>query len=70
MKYFRIYSGVVRFTLLVDSDCRVEGFMGSMMRSIGVVQGKDHESQREIIVLGIIVLGIERKERTPSNLGK
>lgn len=52
MKYFRFYSGLVRFTLLVDSGCRVEGFMGNRMRSIGVVQAKDHKSQREIIVLG------------------
>lgn len=38
--------------------------MGSKMRGIAGVQAKDHKSQREIIVIGI-----ERKERTPANLG-
>lgn len=42
-----------------------EGFMDGRIIGIAVVKAKDNESLNEITIVGI-----ERKQRTPENLGK
>lgn len=44
--------------------------MGSRMRSVGVVQAKDHESQREIIVLGNNCFRNRKERKNTSKFGE